>query len=177
MPLLLRSIRSGKRRALLTELDSIGRQMMGETLDKQVKPALVKSHDKVVESWKNKPTFQARKYIRPDKFSVTVFPTGDAAEIYTYVDQGTRPHLIMAKNVPYLKFRTGYSPKTLPNPARVVIHPQGGKSTGPWVSAKVVHHPGSEPRKFSEAIARDIEPEFKRVIENTFRAIARKLEE
>ncbi len=177
MPLLLKNIRSNKRKASLSELDSIARKMIADSLDKQIKPALVTSHNKIVEGWKNKPTFQTRKYIRSDKISMTVFPTGEAAKIYTYVDQGTKPHLIIPKNAPYLKFRTGYSPKTLPNPARLVLHPQGGKSTGSWVTAKIVHHPGSEARKFSETIARDLESDFKRVIENTFRAIARKLEE
>lgn len=177
MPLLLRNIRSGKRKALITDLNNIARKMLSDALDSQVKPLLIQSHEKVVESWKNQPDFQTRKYIKADSIGMTVFPTGEAKEIYTYVDQGTKPHLIVPVHAKLLKFRTGYQPKTLPNPARVVIQPAGGKATGPQVFAKLVHHPGSEPREFSKAIAGDLQPDFSRVIENTFRAISRKLEE
>lgn len=177
MPLLLRSIRSGKRKALLTQLPSLAKEMLSAALDHDVKPALIKSHELIVANWKNQPKFQTRKYIKADSIGMTVFPIGEAAEIYTYVDQGTKPHLITPVHAKLLRFKTGYLPKTLPNPARVVIQPQGGQATGPEVFAKVVHHPGSEARNFSDAIARDIEPDFKRTIENTFRAIARKLEE
>lgn len=177
MPLLLRNIRSGKRKALLTDLNNIARKMLSDALDSQIKPLLIQSHEKVVESWKNQPDFQTRKYIKADSIGMTVFPTGEAKEIYTYVDQGTKPHLIVPVHAKLLKFRTGYQPKTLPNPARVVIQPAGGKATGSQVFAKLVHHPGSEPRGFSKAIAGDLQPDFSRVIDNTFRAISRKLEE
>ncbi len=177
MPLLLRNIRSGKRKALLTQLQSIAKEMLSDSLDKNIKPLLIKSHEAVVESWKNKPGFQTRKYIKADSIGMTVYPTGEAKEIYTYVDQGTKPHLIVPVHAKLLKFRTGYQPKTLPNPARIVIHPSGGKATGPQVFAKVVHHPGSEAREFSKAIARDLQPDFTRVIKNTFKQIARKVEE
>jgi hypothetical protein len=175
MPLLLRNIRSGKRKALLTELPSIAKEMLSAALDKQIKPLLVKSHNLVVANWKNKPEFQTRKYIKSDSIRMTVYPTGEAKEIYGYVDQGTKPHLIVPVHAKLLKFKTGYISKTLARPARTV--PGGGKATGPQVFAKVVHHPGSEPREFSKAIAGDIQPDFNRIIDNTFRAIARKLEE
>jgi len=74
-----------------------------------------------------------------------------------------------------LRFRTGYVAKTLARPARTVSG--GGKTTGPEVRAKLVHHPGSEAREFSKTIAKDIEPDFKRVIENTFRRVSKQVEE
>lgn len=175
MPLLLRSIRSGKRKALLSQLPSIAKEMLSAALDNQVKPLLIKSHNLVVADWKNKPEFQTRKYVKVDSIGMTVFPTGEAKEIYTYVDQGTKPHLIVPVHAKLLKFNTGYLPKTLPNPARTVSG--GGKATGPQVFAKVVHHPGSEAREFSKTIAGDIQPDFNRIIDNTFRAISRKLQE
>lgn len=144
-------------------------------MDSQVKPALIKSHNLIVADWKNKPIFQARKFISAERIAVTVFPTGPAAEIYGYVDQGTRPHLITPKNGPFLSFHTGYSPKTLAKPARTVGG--GGTSSGPRVFAKVVHHPGSEAREFSKTIAEDILPDFKNIIEKAFRNVARQVEE
>lgn len=144
-------------------------------MDTQVKPALIKSHNLVVANWKNKPVFQARKFISAERIAITVFPTGDAAEIYTYVDQGTKPHIIAPKNGPFLSFRTGYKSKTLAKPARTVSG--GGVTTGPRVFAKVVHHPGNEAREFSKTIAEDIEPDFKMIIEKAFRNVSKQLEE
>jgi hypothetical protein len=173
--MLFRSIRKGKKRALITQLNSIARKELEQAMDREVKPALVKSHNLVVADWKNKPVFKARKFINAERIMVTVFPTGPAAEIYGYVDQGTESHLIAAKNVPLLSFRTGYKSKTLARPARTVSG--GGVSTGPRVFAKVVHHPGSEAREFSKTIAEDIEPDFKRIIDNTFKRVSKQLEE
>lgn len=177
MPLLWRSVRSGKRKALITDLSGITRKALDKDLDSKVKPALIKSHNLVVADWKNRPEFKTRKYIRADYISMTVYPAGNpkAVEIYGYVDQGTEPHLIAPVRAPLLIFKTGYQPKTLARPARTV--PGGGKATGPTVAAKLVHHPGSEAREFSATIARDLQPGFKDTIENTFRQIARQLEE
>ena len=175
MPLLLRNIRKGKRRALITDLNNIARKALEDALDSQVKPALIKSHNLVVAGWKNKPEFRTRKYIKAESIGMTVFPSGPNAEIYTYVDQGTRPHLIVAKNAPFLSFKTGYQSKTLAKPARIVSG--GGTATGPRVYAKVVHHPGSDAREFSKTIAEDIKPDFRRIIEKTFRQVSKQLEE
>ena len=175
MPLLLRNIRAGKRRALLTDLNNIVRKELERALDNEVKPALIKSHEIVVANWKNKPNFQTRKYIRPDKISMTVFPTGDNADIYTYVDQGTKPHPIRPVRAKMLRFRTGYQPKTLARPARTVAG--GGTTTGPEVRAMLVKHPGSKAREFSRTIAEDIRPDFEKIIEQTFRRVSRQVEE
>jgi len=175
MPLLLKNVRKGKRRAALTDLNNITRKALEKALDSEVKPALIKSHNLVVADWKNKPEFRTRKVIRPERITMTVFPIGPAAEIYGYVDQGTKPHIIKPVRAPLLVFQTGYKSKTLANPARTVSG--GGIATGPTVRAKLVHHPGSEAREFSKTIAGDIEPDFKRIIENTFRTVSRQLEE
>lgn len=175
MPLLLKSIRSGKWRALITDLNSIARKELERTMDKEVKPTLIKSHNLVVADWKNKPEFQARKFISAERIAVTVFPVGPNAQIYEYVDQGTEPHIIAAKNVPFLSFHTGYVSKTLARPARTVSG--GGATTGPRVYAKLVHHPGSEAREFSKVIAEDIQPDFEKSINNAFKRVSKQLEE
>lgn len=188
MPLLLQSVRKGKRRAALTDLNSIARKAMEKALDSEVKPALIKSHNLVVANWKNKPEFRTRKVIRPDRITMIVFPTGPAAKIYIYVDQGTKDHFvpgsggrIYPKAAAALAFRYGgkYNPKTLAKPARTVSG--GGKVTGGTsvVLASVKGHmvSGIEAREFSKTIAGDIEPGFKKTIENTFRTVSRQLEE
>lgn len=175
MPILLRNINSKKRKAQILDLNNIARKAIEAELKSKVSPALVKSHNLVVADWKNKPTFETRIAVRPDKISMTVFPAGDAAGIYEIVDQGSPPHIIKPVKAEFLVFRTGYQSKTLARPARTVSG--GGKATGDIVRAKLVHHPGSEGRFFSKQIAEDIKPDFKRIIENTFKKVSRQLEE
>ena len=175
MPLLLRNIRSKKRKVEITALDYLARKSLEKALKEQVSPALIKSHNLIVADWKNKPTFQTRISVRPEKISMTVFPVGDAAGIYEIVDQGSPPHIIRAVKAKFLVFRLGYQSKTLARPARTVSG--GGKATGDVVRAKLVHHPGSEGRFFSRQIAEDIRPDFKRIIDNTFRKVSKQLEE
>lgn len=113
------------------------------------------SHQHVVSEWQHKPTFKAEisesKYLK----TVTIKVKGDAANIWTFVDKGTKPHEIAAKNVPFLKFQTGYSARTAP----VAKFNQGtGQSFGPWVAKAVVQHPGTEARKFTETILKELSP-------------------
>lgn len=175
MPLLFRNVRAGKRKIALQDLNSIARKEIEKALDDKVKPALINSHKRIVANWEHKPNFQSRKFIRPAQIAVNIFPSGQNAKIWRFVDEGTKPHKIRAKNVPLLKFRTGYQPKTLAKPARTV--PSGGKATGPYVSKAVVNHPGSEARNFTKKIAEDIKPSFKREIENAFRRTNEKVKE
>jgi len=175
MPILLRNIRSKKRKAEITVLDYLTRKALEQALKDKVAPVLVKSHNLVVANWKNKPTFETRISVRPDKISMTVFPAGPNAGIYEIVDQGSPPHIIRPVRARMLAFNLGYKSKTLARPARTVSG--GGKSTGPLVFAKLVHHPGSEAREFSKVIAKDISPQFKTLIETTFRKVSKQLEE
>ena len=167
--------RSGKRQMKLLDLNSIVRKQIKEKMDRQVKPALLKSHELIVANWKSDVGFQARKFISGDEIAIIIFPTGKDKKIWDYVDQGTRPHVILPRNAPNLVFKTGYSPKTLAKPARTVAG--GGKATGPTVYAKKVNHPGTEAREFTKTIAEDIKPKFKSEIENAFRQAARQVQE
>ena len=168
-------IRSPKRRVMLSNLASVARKEMEAVMDQEVKPALVKSHEWVVEDWKHKPGFQGRKVIRSNSITVYVYPTGEHKMIWYYVDQGTKPHVIKAVRAPMLKFKTGYIAKTAAQPARLVSG--GGRATGPWVSKASVNHPGSEGRGFSEQIAKEWEPDFKRLVDNAFTRISRRMAE
>lgn len=113
------------------------------------------SHEHVAREWAHKPTFKAEvdesKYLKTVKIKVK----GRYADIWTFVDQGTKPHEIAAKNVPMLKFQSGHSARTAP----VAKFNQGtGQSFGPWISKAVVQHPGTEARKFSETIIKELSP-------------------
>jgi hypothetical protein len=176
-----RSVRSGKRKAALADLSSIARKEIEMVLDQRVKPALVKSHEKVVEDWTTKVTFQARKVLKPDSITIYVYPTGPNKKIWYYVDLGTDPHPITPKKPGgLLVFGWGgkgsYVPKTMAKPARTVSG--GGYVKNPKVTyAKRVDHPGSEGRNFTGQIAEDIKPDFRREVENAFRRTARRCEE
>jgi len=113
------------------------------------------SHEKVVREWSSKPSFKAELDVRPFTRTVKIKVKGAAADIWTFVDKGTKPHEIAAKNVPFLKFQTGYSARTAP----VAKFNQGtGQKFGAWVTAAVVQHPGTEARKFTETILKELSP-------------------
>jgi len=171
----LRSIRSTKRKLALADLSKIADKEIRQAMDKKVKPALIKSFENVVANWKSDVGFAARTYVRRDSITVYVFPTGKDKMIWIYVDQGTKPHPIFPKKPGgVLAFQGGtYVPKTLAKPARTVYGGGTVKNPKP-VFAKSVQHPGSEARGFTKQIAKDIQPEFKREVENAFRRAARK---
>lgn len=174
---LFRNVRAKRRRNPIEELNKVALAELGVAMD-QTKTALVKSHEIVVADWDHQPGFAARKFITPELLSVTVFPTGEHKKIWIFVDRGTKPHEIRPKRARKLKFPSGkYVPKTLPRPARTVSG--GGKTVGGDgpIFADVVKHPGSEGRNFTKEIAEDIEPDFKRVTENAFRRINRRIQE
>jgi len=172
---LLRDVRSNKRQMALLDLNSIARKQIEQQMDRRVKPTLVKSHEAIVKNWKSDIGFKARKFISGDQIAISINATGRDKEIWRHVDQGTKPHVILPKNVPRLRFKTGYKPKTLAKPARTVSG--GGVATGPTVYAKKVNHPGSEAREFTKTIAEDIKPGFKKEIDNAFRQAARLVQE
>jgi len=181
MPLLFRNVRSGARKAAITELNNIARKEINKVLDNQVKPALVKSHNLVVANWKHKPKFRGRKTIKPDVIIVNVFPTGKNAKIWRFVDKGTKSHPMPAVTGKLMVFQAGgkYKPKTLANPARTVSG--GGTVSGGTkvfaTSRKAFQHPGSKARNFTKQIAEDIKPEFKKQIENAFRRTSNAIKE
>jgi hypothetical protein len=184
MKVLFKNIRSGKRKAKLLDLNSLTRKQLERDLDNKVKPALVKSHELIVANWESDVSFASRKSITADEIAVTIYPTGPDKEIWTFVDQGTKPHQIPAHgpaSAQVMKFQAGgtYHPKTLARPARTASG--GGRVTGgTTVYAKRVKaftHPGSQGRHFSEEIAEDIQPSFIKTIEGSFRVVSKEVEE
>ena len=137
-----------------------------------------KEFDGIVSDWssKNRPRFTLKYQITSNEMVVEVRPVKNkAGKIFGWVDQGTSPYLIRPKKRNRrgrLLFRTNYRPLTLPI-ARAHVGP--GIATGPWCSAKVVHHPGIKARQFGETIANRTRPKFRREVENVFRRIARQM--
>lgn len=94
-------------------------------------------------TWDHKVKFTIQQHKRGWK----VFTKDD---IYRFVDLGTRPHIIKAKRAKVLEFQGGYAAKTRPG----VIGSTGGGPSGDMQYAKVVHHPGTKARRFTQIIYR-----------------------
>ena len=110
-----------------------------------------------VSKWEKQPKFEKEVQVGPDEVAVLV---GTDNEIYRFVSEGTRPHVITPKGPWPLRFKDTYTAKTLPG----LITSRSGGASGGEVFAREVHHPGTEPRKFEETIGKKWQPKFKRRI-------------
>jgi hypothetical protein len=96
------------------------------------------------QMWQHRPTFAIDS---PTPFERTI-STGD--KVYTMLDAGTQAHTIRPKKPRgILRFTTPFKSKTLPNQ---IMSRSGSKGSSPAV-ARVVHHPGTAPRKWAKTIA------------------------
>lgn len=105
-------------------------------------------------TWKRKVPFVITPI--PDGLQVS---TDD--EVYGYVDQGTPPHIIVPKRGKVLVFGPGARAKTTP---RVIGSTAGAKGGAP-VKVRVVHHPGTEAREFSETLQEKYDDELPKRID------------
>jgi hypothetical protein len=117
----------------------------------EVGRGIKEDYEETTRTWAHKVEFEADFKVTRQEASGTV-STDD--EIYGYVENGTRPHIIAAVNAPSLAFQGLYTAKTMPG---TLGARQGGKS-GPMVYAQVVHHPGTEPRDFTKIIEKRWKP-------------------
>lgn len=103
---------------------------------------------RTVKTWRKAAKF---KKVGPKRYrdgSAVTISTND--EIYFYLDEGTKAHIIKPRRAKRLGFRTGYKAKTRPG----VIGSRAGGPSGPFVTPKQVMHPGFPARKFAKTIAK-----------------------
>jgi len=96
----------------------------------------------------HKPVFKACPAV--SKAGTTSGKVFTRDENYIRLDEGTRPHTITARRVPFLSYQANFTPKTRP---RVLIAFPGGKYGKKGVKRKSVRHPGFKPRYFAETVA------------------------
>lgn len=96
---------------------------------------------KTTRTWKTTVNF----YVRKTKQGYSV---GTRSAIFTYVDRGTRAHIIRARRAPFLAFTYPTRAKTKP---RVISSYNGSRGTN-WARKKEVRHPGGKARQFTETI-------------------------
>jgi len=94
-------------------------------------------------TWQHQPAFDTSS---PNEASRVV---GTDDTIYRFVNEGTRPHIIVAHGKGLAFNSGGFRPKS-----RVrVIGSNAGSAGGSPIVRPMVHHPGTEARQFDQAIA------------------------
>ena len=131
----------------------------------QVARDMQADYKRTTATWSHQPTFEKIVDVQADgSFSALV---GTDDRIYTYVDQGTSPHIITPKRPGYpLRFASGYRAKTRPG----VLGSSGGGPFGPDRFAMLVRHPGTKARNFTKMI-------FDKHRQLSLRRIVRRLQE
>lgn len=108
----------------------------------QTAMAIKVDYNVTTATWSKRPTFQIKKV---DQTTRDIYTEN---EIYGYVSDGTKPHVIKPVRAAALAFQANYAAKTTP---RVIASRPGG-SFGPTVFSQGVMHPGFPGRDFPEVI-------------------------
>lgn len=120
-----------------------------EAIDKALKEVAekeVRSLRRSVEDWKEPVSFNIEKASAKNAISYSITTN---SKKWIWVNFGTKPRKIYAKNAPYLYFPTEYNPKT--RKGRITGTGGTGKNwSGPWTRRPFVNHPGIEPRRFDK---------------------------
>ena len=102
-----------------------------------------KDFERTVRTWKNKPDFKTEK--QPGRRWVKT-----NHQVYYWLNTGTPPHIIRAKNGKSLVFyRTGFKPKSRPE---ALVSLPGQRASEDKAHVKMVHHPGTKARNWSIVI-------------------------
>jgi len=128
---------------------------------------------KTVSTWRNKPTFEFVIGIAKDGVRVATGPGGnkDAAQHWVWTNDGTKPHAIVARRAPRLRFQTGFVPKT----RHGQFKSYRGRRFGPWTSPRAVWHPGTEARNWTEILQKRRKRPFTRAMIKAIQRGARKM--
>ena len=113
--------------------------------------------------WERKVKFERLISVGPTSIDILV-ATDD--EVYGYVNNGTEDHYVAPIYVDALAFQSIYAAKSSPN--RIASH-KGGAS-GPTVFSTDGHYvEGIEPRDFDKQIKKEMEPKFKKEMQNAMK--------
>ena len=144
--------------------------------------------DQIVANWNNKPKFKIRagyNYRSPGAFSggmpykrgsitlgYRVIGTRKEQQIWNWLNLGTRPHKIRAKNAKTLAFKWGgpgsYRAKTSPG-GRSLKFGGPGTASGTMRYPMEVDHPGNKPRDFDGYIQGTVKRKFRGAIKRAIK--------
>lgn len=112
-----------------------------------------------VFGWSRQPTFDS-DIVTDEQLTMTAY-WGTDSDVWNWLDQGTglygerrSKYPIVAKNAPYLVFRTGYIARTVPN--SFTGNSAGGRYTGPYRRKKKVMHPGIKSRNWFNMVQQSL---------------------
>lgn len=116
-----------------------------DTAMKEEADLVYRDYQKTIATWRGKPDFIVTKNA---EFGYDVY-TNNA--VYGYLDEGTEPHTIAARNTPTLAFPTQppFKSKTKP---KVIGSSAGKRPSTNFAFPKEVHHPGIQAREWTKLI-------------------------
>lgn len=109
--------------------------------------AVKRDLEKTVQTWNKKPEFVTESKYQGGSRIITAYTDN---QVYNWLDQGTKPHIIRPKRARMLAFQSGYTAKTSAAPGAFIA--KSGGPSGAWRYAKQVNHPGTKARKFYQKI-------------------------
>lgn len=121
---------------------------------------------KTTSTWSNPPDF----VIEPSgDFQIDIYTTN---EVYGYLDGGTEPHTIAAKNAPTLAFPTAppFVSKSKPNS---LTARKGKRPKSKFAFPKVVNHPGFPARNYAKLIAKKVGKRLAREVRANLAAVSK----
>lgn len=133
-----------------------------------------KDFEATTRTWEHKPKFEILISLRHPPGPTILVATDD--KIYRFVNEGTRPHPIFAgiytskSRKKVLAFPSVSVPKTKPGS----LSSGPGRKSGGTILRPYVQHPGTEARKFDQAVKKKRKTWFKRQMEKAMRTAAKK---
>lgn len=113
----------------------------------QIASSMRRQANETVKTWEKKPNIYTKRQTTGDSFYVMLVIESD---VWHWLDEGTKPHIIAAKNAPFLAFNSkGFLAKTKPNQ---FASGSGQKASSGFVMLKQVKHPGFPARNWSKEI-------------------------
>lgn len=164
-------------RQFMVATDSVMRQELKSVVE-DTSIELKGYFEGVVKAWTTKVRFRRVTRVSPYLISARVFAVGKNKNIWQYVDEGTKPHVIKPKNAPRLSFKLGYSARTAPGVGKggsPNANAGTGQATGDRVFAMQVQHPGTKARQFAKTFNARLSPSYTRRIEAAIRRAVRRM--
>ncbi len=137
------------------ELEEV-RKMLLDTMNK-TGDVCIQTFQRTTQGWRGvKPTFIAETTIENGNAILRVFPTGDGANKWVWLDEGTKPHPILPRRAKRLRFFIGGKAGSTPGNFISKTSTPGNKQ----VFSKGVMHPGIKPRNWSKTLTDNTFPKF-----------------
>jgi hypothetical protein len=146
------------------------RRQLGKELQGRIKDQGLALARRTVSNWRTRVDFNVRFFTRSDSIGFTLTAKGPNAQIWNWVSEGTRGHMVAPVRAKALRFRAQYRAKTRPGR----INPRAGGARGPFVYSKGHWVRGITARNFPKAIAKGMRKNFAREINNAIRRAARR---